>query len=211
MTTIQFKRGTAAAIASTNPTPAAGEAILETDTGRIKFGDGSTDYNSLPYQVDPVNGGNASMTYGGITTTTNSTVTYTAISGSNVPVVAGFTYEIRYRLRTYSAANTTGMNTRRVLGGGAAGNVLSMHTWFPSSLTAGYTRASREGTNDPALGTGNATSSTSAAAGQWIDVLFECTTSGTFGLEMASEVASSLVTVDGDGSTWVAISRKTTL
>ena len=50
--TIQLKRGTAAVLASVNPTPAAGEAIVETDTGKVKVGDGSTPYNSLPYTDD---------------------------------------------------------------------------------------------------------------------------------------------------------------
>ena len=47
--TIQIKRGTAAAIASANPTLAAGEPCLESDTGRLKIGDGSTAWNSLAY------------------------------------------------------------------------------------------------------------------------------------------------------------------
>lgn len=153
--------------------------------------------------------GNASFLYGAITTTTNNTTTYTALTGSDVTVEAGKTYGIRWRLRTYSAATSTGVRTQRVFGGGAAGTVHGMHTWFPSSQTAGYTRASREGTNDPALGTGNNTSSTSAAASIWIDALFECTTGGTLGLEFASEVGSSLVTIDGDGSYWEAVVRLT--
>lgn len=47
--TIQMKRGTAAALTSANPTLAAGEPCLETDTGKIKIGDGSTAWASLAY------------------------------------------------------------------------------------------------------------------------------------------------------------------
>ena len=47
--TIQFKRGTAAALTSANPTLAAGEPCFETDTGRVKVGDGSTAWTSLVY------------------------------------------------------------------------------------------------------------------------------------------------------------------
>jgi hypothetical protein len=46
---IQFKRGTAASWTSTNPTLAVGELGLETDTGKIKIGDGVTAWSSRPY------------------------------------------------------------------------------------------------------------------------------------------------------------------
>ena len=49
--TVQHKRGTAGAMAGNNPTLAAGEIGYETDTGRIKVGDGSTAWNSLSYQA----------------------------------------------------------------------------------------------------------------------------------------------------------------
>lgn len=48
---IQFRRGTAATWTSTNPVLAAGEPGLETDTGKIKIGDGSTAWTSLAYQA----------------------------------------------------------------------------------------------------------------------------------------------------------------
>ena len=48
-TQIQFKRGTAASMASLNLTLAAGEPGLETDTGKFKIGDGTTAWNALPY------------------------------------------------------------------------------------------------------------------------------------------------------------------
>lgn len=49
MPKVQQKRGTASALASVNPTPAAGEIIWESDTNKLKVGDGTTAYNSLPY------------------------------------------------------------------------------------------------------------------------------------------------------------------
>jgi hypothetical protein len=51
---IQLRRDTATNWASTNPILAEGEAGLETDTYRIKIGDGSTAWVSLPYQ-DQIN------------------------------------------------------------------------------------------------------------------------------------------------------------
>lgn len=50
MTKIQLRRDTAANWSTNNPTPSAGEPCFETDTGKLKIGDGTTAYNSLPYQ-----------------------------------------------------------------------------------------------------------------------------------------------------------------
>jgi microcystin-dependent protein len=47
--TIQFRRGTAAAWLAVDPILSEGEAGFETDTGKIKFGDGLTHWNSLLY------------------------------------------------------------------------------------------------------------------------------------------------------------------
>ena len=47
--TIQVRRGTAAEWTSANPTLAAGEFGFETDTGKLKLGDGSNDWSALGY------------------------------------------------------------------------------------------------------------------------------------------------------------------
>ena len=67
---IQLRRDTASNWTSANPTLAAGEFAIETDTDKYKIGDGSTawtslDYSSLPSNVLPLTGG--AMT-GAITT-----------------------------------------------------------------------------------------------------------------------------------------------
>ena len=49
MTKIQVRRGTASAWQSANTTLSSGELGLETDTGNIKVGDGTTAWNSLEY------------------------------------------------------------------------------------------------------------------------------------------------------------------
>ena len=48
---IQVKRGTAAGWTSANPTLNAGEIGFETDTKKMKVGDGSTAWTSLTYTV----------------------------------------------------------------------------------------------------------------------------------------------------------------
>lgn len=50
VTQIQVRRGTAAQWTSANPTLAAGEWGYETDTAKVKIGNGSTAWNSLGYQ-----------------------------------------------------------------------------------------------------------------------------------------------------------------
>ena len=49
VTQIQIRRGTAAQWTSTNPILASGELGAETDTNKIKCGNGTTAWNSLPY------------------------------------------------------------------------------------------------------------------------------------------------------------------
>jgi hypothetical protein len=49
VTQIQIRRGTASQWTSTNPTLAAGEFGFETDTNKLKCGNGSTAWNSLTY------------------------------------------------------------------------------------------------------------------------------------------------------------------
>lgn len=51
---IQFRRDTAALWTSANPVPASGEPCLETDTGKVKYGDGVRSWTSLPYASDAV-------------------------------------------------------------------------------------------------------------------------------------------------------------
>jgi hypothetical protein len=49
VTQVQVRRGTAAQWTSANPTLASGEWGFETDTGKVKIGNGSTAWNSLGY------------------------------------------------------------------------------------------------------------------------------------------------------------------
>lgn len=51
MTIIQHRRGTAAEWTSANPILNSGELGFETDTGKSKVGDGTTNWNTLPYSL----------------------------------------------------------------------------------------------------------------------------------------------------------------
>ena len=56
---IQFRRGTAAALAAVNEVLLNGEMGIETDTGKYKIGDGTTTWNSLTYAGLRVPDGNS--------------------------------------------------------------------------------------------------------------------------------------------------------
>lgn len=51
-TRIQLRRSTAAQWAAANPVLAAGEPAVETDTGKLKVGDGTQNWTALPYILD---------------------------------------------------------------------------------------------------------------------------------------------------------------
>jgi hypothetical protein len=88
VTAIQIRRGTASEWTSANPTLSAGEWGLETDTGKVKIGNGSTAWNSLGYT------GAGDVTLTGTQTLTNKTLTdpkinlaFNADSGSSYTAV----------------------------------------------------------------------------------------------------------------------------
>lgn len=64
VTQIQIRRGTASQWTSTNPTLASGEQGYETDTGKMKIGNGSTAWNSLSYAITGAIGTVTSITAG---------------------------------------------------------------------------------------------------------------------------------------------------
>lgn len=51
--TVRIKSKTAAAWAAANPVLAADEPARESDTGKLKIGDGTTPWQALPYTIDP--------------------------------------------------------------------------------------------------------------------------------------------------------------
>ena len=46
---MQFRRSTAADLAAVDEVPLSGEIVIETDTGKFKFGDGVQKYSELNY------------------------------------------------------------------------------------------------------------------------------------------------------------------
>lgn len=98
-TDIKLKRGTAAALQQVNPVLAAGEPCLETDTNKIKYGDGVTAWVELPYAnpaLNTVNGGElfAPVTTGVPTTISGLTVWLQADDETTIQLLNGGVVQI---------------------------------------------------------------------------------------------------------------------
>lgn len=137
---IQLRRGTAADWASTNPTLASGEGGLETDTGKVKYGDGSTAWASLGY----VGAGNAgTVTVGDAGGDTTCWVLLgTSQTGNLSPSSdAGLTYNATTNALT--ATTFVGALTGDVTGNvsGSAGSVAAANL-TGNTLAAGVTASS---------------------------------------------------------------------
>lgn len=64
---IQLRRGLAASWTTINPILSAGEPGVETDTGKLKIGDGSTAWNDLEYLAGEGGGGGGALEPGSVT------------------------------------------------------------------------------------------------------------------------------------------------
>ncbi len=95
VTAIQIRRGTAAQWASANPTLAAGEQGFESDTNKIKIGNGSTAWNSLGYQGE-ITFDAETASYTAILTNSNQVVTMNNASANifSIPTNASVPFPI---------------------------------------------------------------------------------------------------------------------
>ena len=103
VTHIQVRRGTAAQWTSANPTLASGEWGYETDTGKIKIGNGSTAWSSLSYfgGTGTVTSITAGTGLSGGTITTSGTVSIDTATTVDVSTAQTLTN------KTISASNNT--------------------------------------------------------------------------------------------------------
>jgi hypothetical protein len=120
---VQHRRGTLAALTAANETPLAGQIYFESDTNKLKVGDGVTAYNALPYIVggaatgagaSAINSLLDSLTFNGSTTTFNLTIGSVAatphsaasllISLNGVVQRPGVAYTVSGSQITFSAA-----------------------------------------------------------------------------------------------------------
>jgi hypothetical protein len=89
--TVQQRRGTLAALTAANEILSAGQIVFESDTNKLKVGDGTTAYNSLPYIVGGAGGGSGgsalnrtlnALTFNGSTATFSLVIGSTAVTPS---------------------------------------------------------------------------------------------------------------------------------
>lgn len=150
---IQLRNDTAANWTSANPTPAAGEFCIETDTSKYKIGDGTTAWTSLGYSSLP----STAVTTDGTQTLTNKTLTAPAINSANFIastekinlVASAATGTINYDVLTASVwhytTNATGNATLNFRGNSgttmntllATGQSLSV-VWIQTNGTTAY-------------------------------------------------------------------------
>ena len=142
---IQLRRDTATNWTSANPVLAQGELGVETDTDKIKVGDGSTAWTSLGYLIDT----------GGYVAYSDATANFTGTlqnGGSNVVVDT----DIGSTVQAYDANTTTSTNTQTLTNktlqdtvyalsgtaldpanGGIQTKTLAANTTFTDSLASG--------------------------------------------------------------------------
>ena len=131
MTTIKFRRDTSANWTSVNPIPAQGEPCYETDTGKLKIGNGSDNYVALPY----VSGGGGSSgdlpiatatTLGGIKVGNNLSITEDGTLSANGGSGGTTDYTKLENKPQINSIELTGNKTLDDLGIQAKGNYLTV-------------------------------------------------------------------------------------
>jgi hypothetical protein len=140
---IQIRRDTAANWTSVNPTLTQGEMGYETDTGKLKFGDGSTAWTSLSYYVNGLSDINPVIAAGTITedvyTITGTSVALEPDNGSvQLHTLSGTT--------TYTDGFSAGQAITLMVDDGTANTITwPTITWVnnggsaPTLATTGYT------------------------------------------------------------------------
>jgi len=125
ISTIRLRAGTAAAWTSANPTLAASEPGFETDTRKLKIGDGSTAWTSLAYAVG--SGGPVTKTADfTIATTENWLINNKSAATCTVtfPAASSWTGRVIY-IKTIQAQTVVSASSNIVpLIGGAAGTAI---------------------------------------------------------------------------------------
>jgi len=144
-TKLQVRRGTAVTWASTDPNVvlSAGEIGYETDTGRIKIGDGTTTWNSLGYNAVVPTGFLAGSGLSVNVAADGSTVTYSLSDPTmNIEDITGFDDAVNDRVADLltSGSNiqltyTDNGNDTSTLQIGVTGVSLSGHTHLLSDIT----------------------------------------------------------------------------
>jgi hypothetical protein len=189
VTQIQLRRGTAAQWVSANPVLAAGEQGYETDTGKLKIGNGSTAWNSLSYAITGAAGTVTSITAG------------TGLSGGTITSTGTIAIDSTVATLTGTQTLTNKTLTAPALGTPASG-VLTNTTGLP--LTTGVTGTlpvANGGTGITSLGTGVATWLGTPTSANLISVVSDETGSGSLVFATSPSLVTPKITLSYSAKT----------
>jgi hypothetical protein len=154
VTAIQIRRGTASQWTSANPTLAAGEWGLETDTLKTKIGDGSTAWSSLAYATGSVSISNVTglgtgvATFLGTPSSSNLAAAVTDETGSGSLVFATSPTLVTPTITQGTSTPSFTTNAYTVIAGDAGKLLLASN-----SSTAGTVNIPTDATTNFAVGT----------------------------------------------------------
>jgi hypothetical protein len=210
---IQVRRGTASAWTSANPTLSAGEIGFETDTLKIKIGDGTTAWTSLGYTTSGAAGYATTATAGGTTTLTVSSAYAQFFTGSaNQTVVLPVASTMTLGGSFYINNNSTGTLTFNSSGGNLVVSIPANTTvQITCILNSGTTAASWDADYTGATtitGTGSLVLSTGASfSGATATNL---TLAGTLTANSSAGTSGQVLTSTGTGVQWASAAADAT-
>ena len=199
MDTIKHKRGTAANLTTANPVLAAGELCFETDTGRFKFGNGATAWDSLNYAPNTITTATLTTTGDvGIGISSPSGRLHVRGAGStsattalNVTNLAGTSVLLARNDGNVGIGNATPGSRLVVKGVGTGTGAAALNVTNSADTSLLFVR------NDGNVGIGN------SAPGSRLVVKGAGSTSATSSLDVTNLANSSLLFVQNDGKVGV--------
>ena len=197
MTTIKFRRDTSVNWTSVNPIPAQGEPCYETDTGKLKIGNGSDNYVALPYVSD---GGGSSgnlpiataTTLGGIKVGNNLSITEDGTLSANGGSTGTTDYTQLENKPQINSVELTGNKTLDDLGIQAKGDYL---TALPDNAVT--TDTAQEITGDKTF-TGSITTANITCNNTLMASTIRTKANGTIKLAHPTNNASGMITLDNN-------------